>query len=49
MARAQRGFPRQGLRHRIEHCAICPPDLRTSPESRSSTSVTWACDDDGRR
>jgi predicted amidohydrolase YtcJ len=28
MARAQREFPRQGLRHRIEHCAICPPDLR---------------------
>jgi predicted amidohydrolase YtcJ len=28
MARAQRVFPRQGLRHRIEHCAICPPDLR---------------------
>jgi predicted amidohydrolase YtcJ len=28
MARAQREYPRQGLRHRIEHCAICPPDLR---------------------
>jgi predicted amidohydrolase YtcJ len=28
MARAQREFPRQGLRHRIEHCAICPPDLQ---------------------
>jgi predicted amidohydrolase YtcJ len=28
MARAQREFPRGGLRHRIEHCAICPPDLR---------------------
>jgi predicted amidohydrolase YtcJ len=28
MARAQHEFPRQGLRHRIEHCAICPPDLR---------------------
>jgi predicted amidohydrolase YtcJ len=28
MARAQREFPREGLRHRIEHCAICPPDLR---------------------
>jgi predicted amidohydrolase YtcJ len=28
MARAQREFPRQELRHRIEHCAICPPDLR---------------------
>jgi predicted amidohydrolase YtcJ len=28
MARAQREFPRQRLRHRIEHCAICPPDLR---------------------
>jgi hypothetical protein len=27
MARAQREYPRQGLRHRIEHCAICPPDL----------------------
>ena len=26
MARAQRECPRQGLRHRIEHCAICPPD-----------------------
>ena len=29
MARAQRESPRQGLRHRIEHCGICPPDLRT--------------------
>ena len=29
MGRAQREFPRQGLRHRIEHCGICPPDLRT--------------------
>jgi hypothetical protein len=28
MACAQREFPRQGLRHRIEHCAICPPDLQ---------------------
>jgi predicted amidohydrolase YtcJ len=28
LARAQREFPRGGLRHRIEHCAICPPDLR---------------------
>jgi predicted amidohydrolase YtcJ len=28
MARAQREYPRQGLRHRIEHCAICPPDLQ---------------------
>ena len=28
MARAQREFPRQGLRHRIEHCAICPSDLQ---------------------
>jgi predicted amidohydrolase YtcJ len=28
VARAQREFPREGLRHRIEHCAICPPDLR---------------------
>ena len=28
LARAQREFPRDGLRHRIEHCAICPPDLR---------------------
>jgi predicted amidohydrolase YtcJ len=28
MARAQREYPREGLRHRIEHCAICPPDLR---------------------
>jgi predicted amidohydrolase YtcJ len=28
MARAQRDFPRERLRHRIEHCAICPPDLR---------------------
>jgi predicted amidohydrolase YtcJ len=27
MASAQRELPRQGLRHRIEHCAICPPDL----------------------
>jgi hypothetical protein len=29
LARAQREFPREGLRHRIEHCAICPPDLQT--------------------
>jgi predicted amidohydrolase YtcJ len=28
LARAQREFPRQGLRHRIEHCGICPPDLQ---------------------
>ncbi len=28
LARAQREFPRDGLRHRIEHCAICPADLR---------------------
>ena len=28
MARAQREFPREGLRHRIEHCGICPADLR---------------------
>ncbi len=28
MDRAQREAPRQGLRHRIEHCGICPPDLR---------------------
>jgi predicted amidohydrolase YtcJ len=28
LARAQREFPREGLRHRIEHCAVCPPDLQ---------------------
>jgi predicted amidohydrolase YtcJ len=28
MARAQREAPRAGLRHRIEHCGICPPDLQ---------------------
>lgn len=28
MARAQSEFPREGLRHRIEHCGICPPDLQ---------------------
>jgi predicted amidohydrolase YtcJ len=28
MQRAQREAPREGLRHRIEHCGICPPDLR---------------------
>jgi predicted amidohydrolase YtcJ len=28
MARAQQAYPREGLRHRIEHCAICPPDLQ---------------------
>ncbi len=28
MARAQREFPRRGLRHRIEHCGIAPPDLQ---------------------
>lgn len=29
MARAQREAPRPELRHRIEHCGICPPDLQT--------------------
>jgi predicted amidohydrolase YtcJ len=29
MARAQREAPRAGLRHRIEHCGICPGDLQT--------------------
>ena len=28
MARAQREAPREGLRHRIEHCGICPDDLQ---------------------
>jgi predicted amidohydrolase YtcJ len=28
VARAQREFPRNGRRHRIEQCTICPPDLR---------------------
>jgi predicted amidohydrolase YtcJ len=28
MARAQRAHPRPGVRHRIEHCGICPPDLQ---------------------
>jgi predicted amidohydrolase YtcJ len=28
MARAQHEYPRHGRRHRIEHCAICPPDLQ---------------------
>src|SRR5262249_31080469 len=28
MARAQREAPRSGLRHRIEHCGICPADLQ---------------------
>jgi predicted amidohydrolase YtcJ len=28
MARAQREAPRERLRHRIEHCGICPPDLQ---------------------
>ena len=28
MARAQRESPRAGLRHRIEHCAICQPNLQ---------------------
>ncbi len=28
MQRAQREFPRRGLRHRIEHCGILPPDLQ---------------------
>jgi predicted amidohydrolase YtcJ len=28
MARAQQEFPRPGLRHRIELCAVCPPDFR---------------------
>ncbi len=28
MERAMREFPREGLRHRIDHCGITPPDLR---------------------
>lgn len=28
MERAQREFPRKGLRHRIDHCGITPPDLQ---------------------
>ena len=28
MERAQAAFPRNGLRHRIEHCGITPPDLQ---------------------
>jgi len=28
LARAQREAPREGLRHRIEHCGICSPDLQ---------------------
>ncbi|MCZ6706378.1 MAG: amidohydrolase [Chloroflexi bacterium] len=28
MERAQAAFPRDGLRHRIEHCGITPPDLQ---------------------
>jgi predicted amidohydrolase YtcJ len=28
MARAQAEYPREGLRHRIEHCGIVPPDLQ---------------------
>lgn len=28
LERAQREFPRTGARHRIEHCGICPADLR---------------------
>jgi predicted amidohydrolase YtcJ len=28
MARAQAEYPREGLRHRIDHCGITPPDLQ---------------------
>ncbi len=28
LAAAQAAFPRENLRHRLEHCAICPPDLQ---------------------
>src|SRR5690606_33523754 len=28
MARAQAEHPREGLRHRIDHCGITPPDLQ---------------------
>jgi predicted amidohydrolase YtcJ len=28
LANAQAVFPRENLRHRLEHCAICPPDLQ---------------------
>jgi len=34
LARAQREYPRDGLRHRIEHCAICPPDLRARVQAQ---------------
>ncbi|HEY7295211.1 MAG TPA: amidohydrolase [Dehalococcoidia bacterium] len=35
MARAQSEFPREGLRHRIEHCGICPPDLQRRVKAQS--------------
>jgi predicted amidohydrolase YtcJ len=28
LAAAQAAHPRENLRHRLEHCAICPPDLQ---------------------
>jgi predicted amidohydrolase YtcJ len=28
MSRAQHEYPREGLRHRIDHCGITPPDLQ---------------------
>jgi predicted amidohydrolase YtcJ len=36
MARAQREYPREGLRHRIEHRAICPPDLQDRVRAQHS-------------
>jgi predicted amidohydrolase YtcJ len=46
MARAQAEFPRGGLRHRIEHCAICPPDLQARVKAQGIVPVmqpafTW--------
>lgn len=42
MARAQHGYPRQRLRHRIEPCAISPPDLQDRVRAQHIISAVLA-------
>ncbi|MEO8538112.1 MAG: amidohydrolase [bacterium] len=39
MARAQSEYPRDGLRHRIEHCGITPPDLQRRVKAQGIVPV----------
>ncbi|MGH7279257.1 MAG: amidohydrolase, partial [Candidatus Rokuibacteriota bacterium] len=39
MARAQQESPRAGLRHRIEHCGICPADLQARVQGQGIVPV----------